>query len=71
MKRQDAVDVVVETSGGTVVALYSSDPKARVILVDWDEFEDEGRPGVFFPLDSMSQMPADTRRLVNLGLHES
>jgi hypothetical protein len=69
MKRKERVDVVVETRGGTVIAMYSRDPKARLILVDWDEFEDDARPAVSFPVDRLSQMPSDTQRLVKLGLH--
>lgn len=66
MKRrgQNRADVVVEIRGGTAVAMYSSGRRARVVLVDWDEFADNGRPGIFFPIDSISQMPADTRDLV-------
>jgi hypothetical protein len=68
MKRKARAEIVVETRGGTVVAIYSADPTARVMLVDWDEFEDCERPAVFFPIDAMSQMPTDTERLVKLGM---
>jgi hypothetical protein len=68
MKRKARAEIVVETRGGTVVAMYCADPLARVMLVHWDEFEDCERPAVFFPIDAMSQMPSDTERLVKLGL---
>jgi hypothetical protein len=56
-------DIVVETRGGTVVGVYSNS-SARVILVDWDEFHDDGRAGVLYPVDPMSKMPSDTSDLV-------
>jgi len=52
--------IVVETRGGTVVAMYGNKRVANVVLVDWDEFHDEGRPGILFGLDALTKMPADT-----------
>jgi hypothetical protein len=61
---QTRSDIVVETRGGTVVAIYADISNARIILVDWDEFHDNGRPGIVYATDSMSRMPSDTRDLV-------
>lgn len=60
--------IVIETSGGVVVAMYGDQQGADVVLVDWDEFHDDGRPGVLFGLDPLSKMPRDTRSLVERGL---
>jgi hypothetical protein len=60
--------IVIETRGGTVVAMYGNKRVANVVLVDWDEFYDQGRPGILFGLDSLSKMPGDTRSLVKRGL---
>lgn len=60
--------IVVETRGGTVVAVYGSKRSTNVVLVDWDEFYDQGRPGIPYTLDSPSEMPADTRSLVDQGV---
>jgi hypothetical protein len=60
--------IVVETRGGTVVAIYGNDHTANVVLVDWDEFHDDGRPGVLWDLEPHSAMPADTRKLVEQRL---
>lgn len=57
-------NVVVEIRGGTAVAMYADDPTARVILVDWDEFNADGRRGIVYPLESLSDMPPDTRAIV-------
>ncbi len=63
--------IVVEARGGTVVAMYGSDRAVNVVLVDWDEFHDQGRPGVLFGLDPLSKLPADTRALVERGLDDN
>ena len=57
------VDIVVETRGGTIVGIYSAS-SPRVVLVDWDEFQDEGRPGIVYEVDSIAEMPPDTAELV-------
>jgi hypothetical protein len=56
--------VVVEVRGGTVVAIYGAKYAAKVVLVDWDEHFDNGRPGIEFDLDPISRLPPDTRALV-------
>jgi hypothetical protein len=56
--------IIVETRGGTVVGIYSDRKDVRVILVDWDEFKDDGRPGVDYALDPLAAMPPDTAELV-------
>jgi len=66
-RKQDA-DIIVEIRGGTAVAMYSGDSSARVILVDWDEFTDGGRPGILYPVQATSEMPSDTRDLVQRAL---
>jgi hypothetical protein len=53
--------VVVETRGGTVVAIYSSDPSVKVMLIDWDELEAEGRVGANFPVEPLEGMDKETR----------
>jgi hypothetical protein len=60
--------IVIETRGGTVVAMYGSKRAANVVLVDWDEFHDQGGPGTPFGLAPLSKMPSDTRSLVERGL---
>lgn len=67
-KSKSKPTIVVVTRGGTVVAIYGRKHAANVVLVDWDEFHDEGRPGVPYDLDPLSKMPADTRTLVEQGL---
>lgn len=32
--------IIIEVSGGMVVAVHSSDPKIKVNLVDWDNFKE-------------------------------
>jgi len=61
-------DIVVEIRGGTAVAMYTDDPNARLILVDWDEFNEGGRPGVLYPVQATSEMPSDTRDMVRHAL---
>ena len=61
---QKPVEIVVETRGGAVVEIYCRHPGARVILVDWDEYRDAARPGTVYPVASMSDLPSDTRKLV-------
>jgi hypothetical protein len=59
--------VLIEVSGGVVVAAYSNDPRLRVLLLDWDEQGD----GVIknpvgaddYPVDKFDAMPADTAEL--------
>jgi hypothetical protein len=60
--------IVVETRGGTVVGIYGRKRTANVVVVDWDEFYDQERPGVTYELEPLSKMPADTRSLVERGL---
>jgi len=64
MDRRTPPAIVVETRGGTVVGIYSDAPDAQIILVDWDEFHEDGRPGIVYPIDPLSRMPPDTRDLV-------
>jgi hypothetical protein len=68
--KRDKPLIVVEARGGTVVAIYGNKKAARVVLVDWDEFQNEGRPGVDYALDQLSTMPADTRSLVDRAVSE-
>jgi hypothetical protein len=62
------VDVIVECRGGETVAIYSDNAAIRVVLVDWDEYHDEGRPGILYPVDRISEMPTDTRGLIEGAL---
>ncbi len=68
---QASVEIVVESRGGSIVAVYSSDPNARIVVVDWDEFDDSGRPGFLYPIDPMSQMPRDTQDMVGRAFDPS
>lgn len=54
--------VVVEIRGGTLDAVYASDPAIEVSVVDWDDVG-AGSPhgSVPFPVRSLEQMPAETR----------
>jgi hypothetical protein len=69
--KHDKPLIIVEARGGAVVAIYGSKDVARIVLVDWDEFQDEGRPGVDYSLDELSAMPTDTRSLVERALTEA
>jgi len=68
MDDKNSPEVVVEMSGGVVVAIYSRSHNSRIVLLDWDEFEDDGRVGIFFPVDPISSMPTETRRLVDAAI---
>jgi len=68
MDASKSPEVVVETRGGVVVAIYSRTSNAQIVLLDWDEFEEDGRPGVYYPIDPISKMPLDTRRLVEAAI---
>ncbi len=57
------VKVIVECRGGVAVGVYCNDPAIKVVLVDWDDYHDSGRPGVIYPVDRFSQLPRDTRQL--------
>lgn len=70
MSKSD-IYVIVEARGGTIVAMYCDDPRVRVLLVDWDEYHDEGRPGIRFPLDRVSEMPDDTSELIKPALQSA
>lgn len=34
--------IVIEVSGGCVTAVRCDDPKAEVVLIDWDNGDEEG-----------------------------
>jgi hypothetical protein len=65
MTKPIAREIVVETRGGTIVGIYCDDRDLRVIVVDWDEYHDQGRAGVVYDADRASSIPEDTKRLVN------
>lgn len=54
--------IVVELRGGTLVAVYASDPAIEVSVVDWDDVADGTVHGnVAFPAQPFDQMPEATR----------
>jgi hypothetical protein len=60
-------DVVIEVSGGTVVAVYSDLPDGRIVLVDWDELECGAAPGGVYPHNRREDLPDDVRAACTPG----
>lgn len=58
--------LVIEVLGGVVQEVYGDDPELAVILVDWDNIEDNpAKSGaIIFHHTSPDQMPAGTKALV-------
>jgi len=65
MRLEDSPDVVVESRGGVIVAIYTRNSNARVVVVDWDDISASCQYGVIFPLDDISGMPIDTATVAN------
>ena len=52
--------LIIESSGGVIQAVYTSDPALKVVLIDWDEAEEEEPPARSYPTSALADMPADT-----------
>jgi hypothetical protein len=51
--------------GGVLVAVYAQDPAIKVFVVDWDDIQEGStRANVPFPVESLDQMPAETKAAV-------
>ena len=62
--------IVIDVRGGTVCGVYTDDPDAQVILVDWDEKQSGWEIGHHFGGEPMSSMYSDTKAMVEELLAE-
>jgi len=60
-ENRESAGIVVEIRGGTLVAVYTDVPDARVVLVDWDDVEAGDTPGAI-PHESLASAPPEIRR---------
>lgn len=58
--------VVIEISGGDLVACYSDEDEIEVVLVDWDNIKNGDTAGII-PVDMISQIHPDTARVIETG----
>ena len=60
--------IIVEIRGGCLCEVYSDADDLRVIKVDWDDAEDDpmGARGIEFDTASLTDMPPETARAVEL-----
>lgn len=60
--------VIVEIKGGVVQTVYA--PKGtHVIILDWDDINEEGGNAVLYPINKFSDMPPETKEQVDKAVH--
>lgn len=57
---QVPADIVVESRGGVIVAIYARTPDTRVVVVDWDDISPSRPHGTLYPVENIEAMPKDT-----------
>lgn len=60
--------IVIESRGGTIVAVYGDRKVADVLLVDWDEAACQEAPGCALPVEPLTMMTSETGAAVGDAL---
>lgn len=59
-------NLIIEVRGGVVAEVYSDEKDLNVILIDWDNVDEGDEPGQI-PLQQLSHLHHETRKLLDPG----